>query len=169
MTKSFKLPQNIDGLALVLLLVVLILAYRDFGDLRGIVLSPVIEYKKTSGVVTVSGGEEKAVGKGQTREFAEIIYRYSVDGKTYESNQINYAGDLYRVDYYLNKYPMGKNVSVFYSKTFPSISALEPDNLKVSSIGWLLFTTILLILYPKFLGPIITKLERKYEEYRPKD
>jgi hypothetical protein len=169
MTKRLKLLQNFDGVVLVLLLVVVILAYRDFGDLRGIVLSPVIEYKKTSGLVTVSGGETIGVGMGQTREFAEIIYRYSVDGKAYESNQINYAGDMYRVDYYLDKYPVGKNVSVFYSETFPSISALEPDNLRVSSIGWLLITTMLLILYPKFLGPIITKLEQKYEEARPKD
>ena len=169
MTKRPKLPRGFDALAVTLLLVVVYLAYRDFGNLRGIVLSPLIEYKKTMGVVIVSRGDTKAVGKGQTREFAEIIYRYSVQGKTYESSQVNFAGDMYRVDYYLDKYPKGYSVPVFYSETFPSISALEPDNMRIRSIGWLLFTTMLLILYPKFLNPIISKLEQKYEEYRPKD
>ena len=169
MIKRLKQLQNSDGVVLALLLVIVSLAYRDFGDLRGIILSPWIEYKETSGVVIASSEEKRGGGKGQIVEYAEIIYRYSVEGKAYESNQVNYAGDMYRVDYYLDKYPKGVSVSVFYSETFPSISALEPNNIKIRSIRWILITTVLLILYPKFLHPLISKLEQKYEEYRPKD
>jgi len=169
MTKRLKLPEGFDIFAVILLFVVVILAYRDFGDLRGIILSPWIQYKETSGVVISSGGISKSVGKGQTREFAEVVYRYSVEDKIYESNQVNYAGEMYRVDYYLDKYPKGNSVAVFYSETFPSISALEPDNIRISSIGWLLFTTMILILYPKFLNPLLSKLEQKFKEIQPKD
>ena len=169
MTKRIKLPPGIDGLAIILFVIVVILAYRDFGNLRGIVISPWIEFKETSGEVITSIEILKSSGKSQTREFAEVIYRYSVKDRIYESNQVNFAGDGYRVDYYLKKYPQGNNVTVFYSETFPSISTLEPEKISIGSIRGLLITAVLLILYPKFLNPILSKLEQKLKGMRPRD
>ena len=101
---------------------VLYLVYRDFGDLRGIILSPWIEYQETTGVISSSTVLSGSVGMGRTEDFAEIIYEFSVGEKDYQADQINYASDMYRVEHYLDKYPVGERVVVYYDLDNPNIA-----------------------------------------------
>ena len=88
---------------------------------------------------------------GQMRNFAEIIYQFSVGGTEYQSDQVNYAGDMYRVDHYLNEYQVGEQVIVYYDVKNPGISVLEPKNIRIQAIGWLLVTAVCLFLYLIYL------------------
>lgn len=63
---------------------------------------------------------------GTTRDEAEIRYQYSVDGKTYTSNRIQFGGEIFRnPSELLGQYKRGKQISIHYNPTNPSISCLE--------------------------------------------
>lgn len=63
---------------------------------------------------------------GTTRDEAEIRYQYSVDGRTYTSNRIQFGGEIFRnPSELLGQYKRGKQISIHYNPTNPSISCLE--------------------------------------------
>ncbi|MBN1388385.1 MAG: DUF3592 domain-containing protein [Bacteroidales bacterium] len=68
---------------------------------------------------------------GKTHYQPDIAYTYSVDGKKYSSSKIN-AGEQ-AMDNNVNsakkiqaKYPVGKEVTIWYDPGLPASSALEP-------------------------------------------
>ncbi len=61
----------------------------------------------------------------------EIAYSYSVGGKTYRSNQVNFSFDRSGpgssiAKAYVEKYPVGSQVVVYYKTDEPAFSVLEP-------------------------------------------
>lgn len=61
---------------------------------------------------------------------AQILYAFSVDGKSFTGNWVSYGGnssrhpsDVYRV---VNRYPKGKEVIVYYMPDNPKLCVLEP-------------------------------------------
>ena len=73
-----------------------------------------------------------------------IIYSYKVDGKYYESNRVHCgAKGSASTDYaqkYVNNYPVGKQVLVYYDHQEPSKSVLEPN---IRSYGFMYLIIIL--------------------------
>lgn len=58
----------------------------------------------------------------------EIVYRYTVNGKNYESRDINYGfrdGDKREADEKVSLYPAGSQVKVFYAPSSPEQACLE--------------------------------------------
>lgn len=90
-------------------------------------------YSTTEGIVAKSDTNYSSSGRGPQSRSVEISYRYSVGEKTYTSSLISHAdpkGQLNEsVDVILNRYPVGKNVEVFYDSTDPTIAVLERGNL----------------------------------------
>ena len=62
----------------------------------------------------------------------EIWYEYNVDGEFYKSDRVSYgyAGSSSKsfAISYVNKYPVGKSVVVYYDSVNPKNSVLEPNN-----------------------------------------
>ena len=83
-------------------------------------------YSTTEGIVEKSDMGYSSTGRGPQSRSVKISYRYSVGEKTYTSSLISHAdprGQLNEsVDVILNRYPVGKNVEVFYDSTDPTIA-----------------------------------------------
>lgn len=99
-------------------------------------------YKSSSwiqiqGVVTESALVTPPLKKDQPRIFVpEITYRYEVSDKKYKNNQISFEREFKDGAYakgFVDKYPKGKPVTVFYNPGNPSQSVLEPG-IKLSAL-----------------------------------
>lgn len=55
-----------------------------------------------------------------------IRYEYSVDGISYESLSINSIDTPFYPSSYANRYPVGKNIIVYYNPKNPAEAVLEP-------------------------------------------
>ncbi len=105
---------------------------NSWGYLKGGFLSNWIQYESTVGEIIKS---EKKVYRYKKRSAkARIEFGYIVDGEFYVSHLVNFAGNLDDYEYFLGKYPTGKQVKVFYEKNKPSFAVLEPDNWSVRVI-----------------------------------
>jgi len=100
------------------------LIFKD--EIKGMVFSKFIEYKTTEGLITTSS-KKLRTGRYSSRMAINIWYAYEVDSIVYSSNLVTFAADYYDVDYYLEKYPLKKKVTVYYQKDNPSFAVLEPD------------------------------------------
>jgi hypothetical protein len=65
-----------------------------------------------------------------------IIYEYTVDAKTYKSNKISPIRELEvflkknNAQKYLDLFPVGKKIPVYYNSQKPEIAVLNHDNIK---------------------------------------
>lgn len=106
-----------------------------------------------SEVVTSRGDD------GDTMYAAEVLYKYTVDGREYQSDNVYFGGDYrsssssgaYEV---VNRYPVGDTVKVHYDPDKPENAVLEPGvtwmSYLVYGIGLVFFIVGLLLV----LGPI---------------
>ena len=69
--------------------------------------------------------------RGRTSYYYSINYRFNVGEETFRSDQVTFSfkGTENRkfADSYVNKYPVGHTVTVFYDHNNPSFSVLEPS------------------------------------------
>lgn len=74
---------------------------------------------------------DRALGGGdhQIRNFAEITYEYHVGGRSYRGSRVSIGEDLgnHDVEGRLARYPVGREVSVFYDPSRPQDAVLESD------------------------------------------
>ena len=112
-------------------LIVIVLVYSTGLDLReekGYLLGNWIEYETTEGeIILVDLFFEYTGGPGH-HDAVNIEYVFNVEGQTYYSDLINFAGDKREVEHYSEKYPVGRKVVVFYEKNNPEFAVLEPEN-----------------------------------------
>jgi hypothetical protein len=81
-------------------------------------------WPSTLGVITDSRMERINVGGGGSEDKSVIGYRYQVGGTSYASYRVK-AGFLPGGQTLLNRYPVGKQVEVFYNPQNPNDAALE--------------------------------------------
>ena len=99
----------------------------DWPEVRGRIVSSSIDSK----ISTNTGKQDsKPRSKKKRTYFPKIRYQYSVEGKTLTGTRIAY-GDLgsenkSSVRRIVNRYPTGKEVSVFYRPSDPKECLLEP-------------------------------------------
>jgi hypothetical protein len=88
------------------------------------------KWLETQGVILKSEIETRRVGPNHSRRYhALIIYEYSVQGQTYQSNRLSFS-DTFRKNpaesqSKIRLYPIGKRVTVFYNPKNPSEVILE--------------------------------------------
>ena len=109
-----------------LLLPFIILAAR-FDDIKGSFFLNTIEFVQTNGQIKKSD-----ISYGAKPKFIfDINYQYQVDGKSYESNRIGFgfkgSDNKENVDLIVNRYPINKKVIVYFDKSNPRFSVLEPE------------------------------------------
>jgi hypothetical protein len=97
------------------------------------------EWPSTPGKVVISNAElrdfkvidsERADGhRTEQRNFANIVYEYSVAGKQLRNNRVSIGEDLgnFEVAETIAKYPAGMAVTVFYNPLHPNEAVLERD------------------------------------------
>lgn len=88
-------------------------------------------WSSTSGTVLMSSVQLSRSSTGGSSIYPVIVYQYEVNGKTYQSQSIR-AGDKYlkvnvswQAQETVDKYPIGKQVTVYYDPNNPAECALE--------------------------------------------
>jgi len=95
------------------------------------------------GKVIHSAVASSTSSQGKTSYSANIQFTYRVDGRDYKSSQINvelgpgasYSSDSSGPYKTVNRYPVGKVVTVYYNSARPSMGVLQPG---VSTVTWLI-------------------------------
>ena len=97
------------------------------------------EWPSTAGKVAVSNAEVRNVKvmdsdredghRFEERNFANIVYEYSVAGRKLRNNRVSIGEDLgnFQVAETIAKYPVGAVVTVFYNPLHPDQAVLERD------------------------------------------
>jgi hypothetical protein len=97
------------------------------------------EWPSTSGKVVVSKAEVRKVKvidgdreeghRFEERNFADIVYEYSVAGRKLRNNRVSIGEDLgnFQVAETIAKYPVGAVVTVYYNPRHPDQAVLERD------------------------------------------
>ncbi len=131
--------ENLLKINAIFLLVMVMQAYLVRDDIRGAYLTDASSLEKTSGAIVhsyVSTMEERDpfVGwltLGQSYTYS-IGYEFEVGDRVFHSDSITFASqsswnDAHPAESYVNRYPEGHTVTVFYDKNDPSFSVLEPN------------------------------------------
>jgi hypothetical protein len=68
-----------------------------------------------------------------------IEYRYRVNGRDYVGDQIDFGQWFYDIPYYLNKYPVGHVVTIYYDPAQPDDAVLEHSGSLFANVFLLIF------------------------------
>lgn len=122
-----------------LMLLIMGLSFTAIGVLLGPVFGkPILDQAKaseqwpqTDGEILESELETRKGEEGGTLYSAHVVYRYALDGGEFESNRIWFGGDYATSDRsemfeIVKQYPVGKQVTVYYSPDKPSEAVLMP-------------------------------------------
>ena len=110
-------------------------AAKDWVSTRGTILSSSIKVLK---IPTGGGGK-----RGSRTNVPTVEYSYQVGEQSYKNNKL-YAGPAFggdkkeTVEKFLEQYPEGSSVEVFYNLNNPAESALHKNNPNVRSIAVIL-------------------------------
>ena len=95
-----------------------------------------------------------------------ITYKYNVNGKDFVSDVVSFAHSSTETDSeYINRYPVGKNVIVYYSSDAPKFSILE----RKSPDFMVFFQAISVLFISTFFGffiPLFILNSAKYEQQK---
>jgi len=93
-------------------------------------------WPKAQGRVVTSTSEARTVRSGgpdrndtERRTFAKIVYEFSVAGRKYKGGRVSIGEDMgnFEVAETIARYPVGKDVTVYYNPVKPSECVLERD------------------------------------------
>jgi len=110
---------------IVFLSMVLITIDMDGDKLKGIVFYEKDDFLSVGGKVDVSRAVEKS-GFKTTHVGYQIEYTFNVEGRVYRSDMITFSDNFTDLNY-LEKYPVGQHVKVYFDKSNPQFSVLEPE------------------------------------------
>src|ERR1700710_3230718 len=100
------------------------------------------EWPSTPGKVVVSDSQIRDVKvlddqredgfRLEPRNFANIVYEYSVSGESFSNNRVSIAEDRgnFEVAETIARYPVGASVTVYYNSRHPREAVLERDTPK---------------------------------------
>ncbi len=160
---KFK-AHNIVGL--ILLATFISYIWRDWDVAKGVLLDHWIEYETTQGEITMV--KTGPVSWARWNNFdIKVWYGYRVDGELYISDIINFDRNMSRVDHYLEKYPVGQEVTVFYQRGNPEFAVLEPEIWSTQVIQSIVISLFLLsgYLFLWLLCPIFNWCVRFMEKF----
>lgn len=93
-------------------------------------------WPKVQGRIVTSTSEARTVKSGgantndtETRTFAKIVYEFTLAGRKYRGGRVSIGEDMgnFEVAETIAKYPVGKEVTVYYNPVKPSECVLERD------------------------------------------
>jgi len=87
-------------------------------------------WPQAKGEILSSELKGQSRGKDRTRYYTRILYRYTVNNTDYESGKVGFhdamSTDRKYVKGIVERYPKGKEVTVFYHPKKPGLAVLEP-------------------------------------------
>jgi len=99
--------------------------------------------------VKVIDSEREEGHRFEERNFANITYEYSVAGQTYRNNRVSIGEDRgnFEVAETIARYPVGKEVTVYYNPNKRAEAVLERDIPKGlwGCIGWMVVIAVVLV------------------------
>jgi len=118
------------------------------------------DWPQATGKVVVSASQARKVevfdddrkgGKGEeVRNFAHVIYEYTVSGQKFRNDRVSIGEDLgnFEVEETIARYPVGKIVTVYYNPRKPKDAVLERDAPKglFGCVIWMVVIGVALIL-----------------------
>ena len=132
------------------------LVLSNWHDVKGSLFSDPATFKSIEGRI-VSSSTYTSKRKRNTYYHYSIDYEFTVNGKSYRSDEItfnnNHSLDQEFAQKYTSKYPVGKNVTVYYDPHDPSFSVLELEEWGDSGLAvlFLLFSVIVFVLSSGYL------------------
>ena len=131
--------------------------FTTIGVLIGLVVGkPILDNARATEQWPQAGGEvlesrlDESRGENGTMYSAHVVYRYALDGGEFESNRIWFGGDYSTSDRsemfeIVRQYPVGKQVTVYYSPDEPSESVLIPGAFVLSHLLYVIGLVFLAI------------------------
>ncbi|MBS0528067.1 MAG: DUF3592 domain-containing protein [Proteobacteria bacterium] len=100
-------------------------AASDWPSVEGRVVTSAAQMRS----VRVIDGDRASGRSHEQRNFANVVYEYSVAGVSFRNNRVSIGEDLgnFEVAETLAKYPAGKAVTVYYNPLHPKDAVLERD------------------------------------------
>jgi hypothetical protein len=112
---------------LVFVLLGLFALYKGGRDLQWAQASP--NWPTVTGIVEHSQVAE-SVDKGKKSYYADVVYRYEVQGTAHQAKQIAFgdyrSSDPAPYQEIISRYPVGANVKIYYQPDVPEVAVLEP-------------------------------------------
>ena len=122
-----KIIKEILGTFTLVIAVIIIFRYDD---IKGGFFPESLNLKQTSGIITTSETNYHVGVKGVAGHRFIIKYKYEANGKNLTSDKINFGKKSFRskekAEEVIKKYPIGKEVVVYYEIDNPSFAILEP-------------------------------------------
>jgi len=139
MPQEQPLHKNLFLIGMIAALGAIILVVNVFDNIRWLFID-YSGYDQAEGMIIVSETEYKAGLASHALHF-NIWYRYTVNGIEYVSNRVHHGytgsnsdGPGYAKGY-VTKYPVGKQIVVFFDPDKPQYSVLEPEIRQYSAIS----------------------------------
>lgn len=150
--------------------------FTTIGVLVGLVVGrPILDNARATEQWPQADGEvlesrlDESRGENGTMYSAHVVYRYALDGGEFESNRIWYGGDYSTSDRsemfeIVKQYPVGRQVTVYYSPDEPSEAVLIPGAFVLShllyviglvflAIGGVLLLVLVFLVVRSVIGP----------------
>jgi Protein of unknown function (DUF3592) len=109
----------------------LLSVYLNWSDIRGIYFSDPADFSLIEGKIVSSSTYEYKPRRGSLNYYYSIEYEFIVNEKRYRSGKItfyeHFSTNPEFAQSYVSKYPVGKQVTVYYDPNDPSFSVLEPE------------------------------------------
>lgn len=111
---------------------------EDWYNIKGSYFYSVNSFSITEGIV-----ESASIGQGQVNYggkyslpdnfyYPKISYTFVVNKRKYYSDKISFSDlrfkDYENISHYINKFPVGQNITVYYKENNPEISVLNVNN-----------------------------------------
>jgi hypothetical protein len=149
---SLKLLKKYQYPVFIFFIPILIILVR-YHDVRGSFFPDSYQFKQVSGVIDESSNEYASKGAG-----FNVRYKYEVSGQTYTSDRVGFSWkssrDKEKIKALLDRFPIGKEVIVFYASNDPAFSVLEPNRNSKTE-----FVAVFCMLYA--FGILVAYLTRK--------
>lgn len=161
--KTWATSGRLSAQIAVLLLIPIIMAYvmsgilfpflfyaliQDWPEIRGTYWIDSTQWQTTTGTILDGRIYDRYISRVGTRYYYQIHYRYTVRDQAFESSQVTFTerGSVNPAfaEGYLSKYPVGKEIVVYYLPNDPAFAVLEPDQ-RGHYFGQLAFTLLGLI------------------------
>jgi len=129
-------------------------------------LLPKSAYSCTTGIV-VESDLKTVVSRGSSSQLYHVVYEYKVQGHWYCSDNVNFwilrtDGSLAAQEFVLSKYPLNKQVLVYYQRSDPGFAVLDPKVLLTTKIG---LSILLFVLFLSTYGVVWSCLRWRKTPY----
>lgn len=144
MPEDHKFRESLLRVGIISLVMIALMIFSRYKDYRGIFMNH-NSYRTVPGIVTSS----EVIYRSHSWHYV-VVFEYNVLGKTYKSDDVNFAANGRRLksdaQILAAQYPVGKNLTVYYDPRDPYFAVLEPTVYELDAIVLPVILTIITVL-----------------------